>query len=305
MSFEYAIIVKNKTRLEVLIERFNTKAQAKFYIEKLGGNFEDYVLEHEIFHAALLTLQTKLSKVLKNKIIERSFLPSFIFNKKQLIIVLGQDGLVANTAKYSQAQPIIAVNPDIKRYDGVLLPFTSENFIYGVEKVLLNKHKYKVVRMAEARLNDGQRLLAFNDLFIGINSHVSARYTIAYNKKQEEHSSSGIIISTKAGATGWLSSVFNMAFGITSTFEISSKLKYPKIKDNELIFCVREPFKSIKTQIGISSGVLNESNKLVVESLMPSNGIIFSDGIESDFLQFNSGTIASVGIASETATLVL
>jgi len=30
MSIEYAIIVKNKTRLESLIERFNTKAQAKF-----------------------------------------------------------------------------------------------------------------------------------------------------------------------------------------------------------------------------------------------------------------------------------
>ena len=49
MSVDYAIIVKNKTRLESLIERFNTKAQAKFYIERLGGNFEDYVTEHSTF----------------------------------------------------------------------------------------------------------------------------------------------------------------------------------------------------------------------------------------------------------------
>ena len=34
MRIEYAIIVKNKTRLETLIERFNTKEQAKFYIER-------------------------------------------------------------------------------------------------------------------------------------------------------------------------------------------------------------------------------------------------------------------------------
>ena len=49
MSVEYAIIIKNKTRLETLIERFNTKAQAKFYIESLGGDFNDYENENEIF----------------------------------------------------------------------------------------------------------------------------------------------------------------------------------------------------------------------------------------------------------------
>jgi len=34
------------------------------------------------------------------------------------------------------------------------------------------------VTMAEARLQDGQRILAFNDLFIGASSHISARYKI-------------------------------------------------------------------------------------------------------------------------------
>ena len=52
MNVEYAIIVKNKTRLETLIERFNTRDQAKFYIERLGGNFEDYVVEHDVFNLA-------------------------------------------------------------------------------------------------------------------------------------------------------------------------------------------------------------------------------------------------------------
>ena len=105
MSIEYAIIVKNKTRLEALIERFNTKAQAKFYIERLGGNFEDYQQEHETFHTSLTLVQTQLSQVIKQKTVERSFLPSFIFSEKNIIIVIGQDGLVANTAKYSKRYP--------------------------------------------------------------------------------------------------------------------------------------------------------------------------------------------------------
>jgi NAD kinase len=305
MNREYAIIVKNKTRLEVLIERFNTKAQAKFYIESLGGNFDDYEIENDIFQNALQSLQLQLSKVIKNKIVERNFVSSFLFSENQLIIVIGQDGLVANTAKYAKNIPIIAVNPDQERFDGVLLPFDISNFIDGVEKVISNTYQSKTMRFAEAKLNDGQRLLAFNDLFIGASSHVSAKYKITHNGSVEEQSSSGLIVSTPAGSTGWLSSIFNMSYGIANMFEKNLKPKRPKLKDTELLFAVREPFQSVRTQIGITSGILKNQNNLTITSLMPTNGIIFSDGVESDFLRFNSGAVATIGIAKETATIVL
>ncbi|MBK5721427.1 hypothetical protein JGH11_11135 [Dysgonomonas sp. Marseille-P4677] len=304
MSIEYAIIVKNKTRLEALIERFNTKSQAKFYIERLRGDFHDYEIEDEIFHDSLNSLQSQLSKVIKHKIVDRTYLPSYIFSDKNVIVTIGQDGLVANTAKYSQSRPIVAVNPDKGRYDGILLPFDTTNFIGGVESVLSNNYQSRKVNFAEARLNDGQRLLAFNDLFIGASSHISARYKLSFNESTEEQSSSGIIVSTQAGSTGWLSSVFNMAYGVAGLFEKNITPKHPKLKDDQLLFAVREPFKSIRTQTDIAIGMINNKNSLRIESLMPTGGIIFSDGIESDFLQFNSGTIATIGIANETANLV-
>lgn len=303
MSFEYAIIVKSKTRLETLIERFNTKAQAKFYIERLGGNFDEYEIEDEIFKTSLNSLQTQLSKIIKNKTIDRQYVSSYIFSKKNLIVVIGQDGLVANTAKYSNNLPIIAVNPDTERYDGILLPFNTEDFIQGVEKVLTNKFDSKIMRFAEAKLNDGQSLLAFNDLFIGASSHVSARYNITFKNKTEQHSSSGIIVSTQAGSTGWLSSIFNMAYGVANMFEKNLTLKQPKLKENDLLFTVREPFKSIRTQTEMTAGIIR-NNTLTIESFMPNNGIIFSDGVEKDFLKFNSGSIATIGIAKETANIV-
>ncbi len=305
MNLEYAIVVKNKTRLEQLIERFNTKSQAKFYIESLGGNFEDYVEEDRVFKESLELLQTQLTKLIKNKTIDRAYLPTYIFSKKNLIVVIGQDGLVANTAKYANGQPIIAVNPDKNRYDGVLLPYDNTSVVTGVEKVLLGQAKTKVLRFAEAKLNDGQKLLGFNDLFIGPSSHVSARYKIKFGNQEEDHSSSGLIVSTQAGSTGWLSSIFNMAYGITNLFERDLKLKQPKIKENELLFIVREPFKSIRSQIGIVKGIINENQKLILESYMPSNGIIFSDGIEKDFLKFNSGAIATIGLSDEKTHLVM
>jgi NAD kinase len=306
MSVEYAIIIKNKTRLETLIERFNTKAQAKFYIERSGGDFKDYEKEHEIFHQSLSVVQRNLSSVIKNKIVERSFLPSFIFNEKQVVVTVGQDGLVANTAKYVQQIPIIAVNPDQERFDGVLLPFSPDNFLAAIDKVMGNNYHSKLTSFAEARLNDGQRLLAFNDLFIGASSHVSARYQITYHNKTEEQSSSGIIVSTQAGSTGWLSSVFNMSFGIHQFIERdNTRKKYAKLGDNQLMFAVREPFASKKTKVETAAGIISSQSKLIIQSFMPNNGIIFSDGIETDFLKFNSGAIATIGIAEEKANLVL
>lgn len=305
MAIEYAIIIKNKTRLEVLTERFNTRAQARFYIESLGGDFRDYELEHEQFHDSLSLVQRSLSGLLKNKLVERSFLPSFIFSSNQVVLVIGQDGLVANAAKYVQEAPVIAINPDPARYDGVLLPFGPDSFLGGVEKLLKNQHTVHTASFAEARLNDGQRLLAFNDLFIGAATHVSARYRISFQNKTEEHSSSGIIVSTRAGSTGWLSSIFNMAHGMHNFVEQDgSKLKYIRLQEDQLMFAVREPFASKRTQTGIQAGVLGERMRLQVESLMPSQGVIFSDGIESDFLKFNSGSVASIGTAKEKVNLV-
>lgn len=306
MNIENAIIVVNKTRLEQLIERFNTKAQAKFYIEHAGGDFNDYELEHETFLRSLEKVTRTAQSHLKYKIIERKYLPNFIFSEKDAAIVVGQDGLVANTAKYAGDRPILAVNPDKSRYDGILLPFDVSTFEAGLTKLMEGKSSFKRVTMAEARTNDGQRLLAFNDFFIGPASHTSARYRINYHDHEENQSSSGIIVSTGAGSTGWLSSVMNMMNGIQRTFNSASRNFALKIDwdEDKLVFVVREPFQSKYSQASVTAGILLRNEQLVLESYMPSHGIIFSDGIEADYLAFNSGVKVEIGIARQKANLI-
>ncbi|TAP33592.1 sugar kinase, partial [Alteromonas sp. KUL49] len=41
------ILVYRKTRLQELIERFNTWSQAKFYLEHNGVDAHDYLTEHD------------------------------------------------------------------------------------------------------------------------------------------------------------------------------------------------------------------------------------------------------------------
>lgn len=308
MSYENAIIIVNKTRLENLIERFNTKPQARFYIESLGGSFTEYEIEHNNFKITLNTVLEKTTKLLNCKVVDRQYLPNFIFSKNDLIIVIGQDGLVANTAKYAKGTPIIAINPDIDRFDGILLPFDINNFDIGLKNTIENKATLKKVTMGKVVLQDGQSLLAFNDFFIGPQTHVSARYKLTYNGKSERHSSSGIIISTGAGSTGWLSSLFNMAnsiyasFGNKKTQNIDLKFDWDS---HNLAFIVREPFKSIYTGTELTAGIISNKMRLKIESYMPNSGKIFSDGIEDDFLSFNSGAIAEIGLADENANIVI
>lgn len=304
MRIEYAIIVRGRTRLEMLVERFNTRSQARFYIEHNGGDFNDYELEHEAFHTALDHVQRSLARTIKNKVVERAFLPSFIFSDDQVVITIGQDGLLANAAKYVGGRPLIGVNPDPARYDGALLPFTAANCQHAVERVVAGTGAYRDASLAEARLSDGQHLLAFNDLFIGIGDHTSARYRITFGGKEEEQSSSGILVATRSGSTGWLSSAYNMANGLIRGPKEHIRRAKP-LGDDELQFVVREPFKSQRTGIEVTVGRIHMGAGLRIASLMPDKGIIFSDGIATDHLKFNAGAIAHIGLAKEKARLVL
>ncbi|MEZ4775523.1 MAG: sugar kinase [Bacteroidia bacterium] len=303
---DQAIVIHDKTRLEQLIERFNSKAQAKFYIERSGGNFYTYEEEHQAFYQSLDQVIRTLGNRLRYKRILREYLPSFIFASNQVILILGQDGLVANAAKYVDTQPIIGINPDPLRYDGVLLPFTPGNFLTGLTQVLDNDFSASYVTMAEARLKDGQSLLAFNDLFIGPATHRSARYELRFRGQTEIQSSSGIIVSTGAGSTGWLSSVFNMAQSVSHMISGSQPIQSPALPWNtrELIFVVREPFLSRHSAISLTAGKIASGEMLEIESRMPHQGVIFSDGIESDFLRFDSGAITQIGISDRQACLV-
>jgi NAD kinase len=306
-TYEKLVIVTRRTRLEGLIDRFNTRGQAEFYIKHAGGDFNDYEQEHDTYHRALDRLRRELDFGLPRQIMDRSLVPTYSFGAHDLVIALGQDGLVANVAKYAGEQPIVGVNPDPQRFDGVLLPFLPEDARAATARVLEGKaFASRAVTLAAFRLDDGQQLLAFNDLFIGTRTHTSARYRLAIGGRTESQSSSGILVSTGAGSTGWMSSVFNMASGITAFAggQGGRSIQFPW-EDPRLMFAVREPFVSRHSTASLVAGWVEGDDALVVESLMPSGGVIFSDGIEADYLEFNAGAIGRAGRAAQRARLVV
>ncbi len=305
---EKVVIVTQKTRLEGLLERFNTREQAKFWIEHMGLDFADYDHEHDTYRRAVEDVNRMVESFeLKSQLVDRAFLPNFLFTPKDLVVAVGRDGLVVNAAKYVDAHPIIGVNPDPARWDGVLLPFSPATARRGVLAVLQESFAVKRVTMAEVALNDGQRLLAFNDFLIGRKDHISARYAISWHGTREPQSSSGVLVATGAGSTGWFSSTQNMADSVAHLL-MPAAPALPRLKlawdDPRLAFVVREPYRSRSSGVAIGAGLLAKGEKLTIESQMPEGGAIFSDGVLDDALEFNSGSVATIATATKQALLV-
>src|SRR3990172_6023820 len=154
-ALDSLLIVTKRTPLEELIARFNSRAQAQFYIEHLGGSFAEYGTQRARYEATLAALRKLLPRGVKQQIIERSFLPTFQFSGHELVITLGPDGLVVNTAKYLSTEPILALNPDPARVDGILIPFGVEEAGTLIDRALAGQVGVKQVSMAKASLNDG------------------------------------------------------------------------------------------------------------------------------------------------------
>ncbi len=178
-----------------------------------------------------------------------------------------------------------------------------------VQDVFKKRRQIKDVSMAKAALNDGQVIYAVNDLFIGQRTHVSSRYHIQLGGRHEYQSSSGVIVSTGLGSTGWLKSILtgaaNIANGISDQkIKVQQERSLPWNIDY-LYFSVREPFPSKTSGADIVFGKVTKRSPLKILSQMPENGVIFSDGVEGDYLQFNSGIEATITIAEKRGHLVI
>lgn len=302
------VLVTRRTRLQELVARYNTVEQARFQAEHLGMDFGDFLEEDRIYRAAAEEVTAALQLHGRLQPLDRGFLPNFLFPPNCLVVVLGQDGLVANTLKYLAGQPVLAVNPDPARWEGVLLPFQVADVPKVLPEVVQQRRPIREITMARARLGDGQTLLAVNDLFIGMRSHVSARYEIVLGNRKERQSSSGIIVSTGLGSTGWLRSILTGAHAVAgrdASKEMLAIREHGMAWDSQaLIYNVREPYPSRSTEARLVFGRLAAKQVLRIRSLMPENGVIFSDGMEADGLDFRTGLESIIDIAPNRGMLL-
>lgn len=288
------VVATRPSEYELLLHRHATHAQAAFFLETRGRSIEPVRAQHAFLAEARTQVVRAIPGKWRRALLSREDLSRFVFEPQDLVVAVGQDGLVANVAKYVQEQTVIGINPDRSHFDGVLVRHEATRSAELMQAAVAGRLPVKPHTMVQARLDDGQTLIALNEIYVGHRSHQSARYRLRFGEKEEHHSSSGLIAATGTGATGWARSIAQQR---------QTTLRMPSPTDRTCAFFVREAFPSIDTRTELTEGLVTESQTLSITSELNDGGVIFGDGIESDYLDFAWGMTATVSIASTTLRL--
>ena len=182
------VVVARPTRLDQLVARFNTRSQARFYIERLGADFSDYEREQSCFERSIDGVLEAASGLARVHRIDWKQTPNYQFAPDDLVATVGQDGLIVNTLKYLGAQPIVGFNPEPERWDGVLAQFSRDEAEAVIERALEGRLAERLVTKATVSLSDGQSMTAVNDFFLGVSDHGYARYLLEHEGRTESQS---------------------------------------------------------------------------------------------------------------------
>lgn len=289
-----AVFVVRETDYEALLARHATRGQARFFLESRGQSLAEVEARHARFHAVLGQARASVPKDWRQALARRIDLDRFLFAPEDVVVTVGQDGLVANAAKYLRAQPVIGVNPAPDLYDGTLARVPVERLSRLLPACVAGDASVERRTMVQADLDGGEQLLALNEIFVGHRSHQSARYRIEIDGAAEDQSSSGLIVASGTGQTGWARSIGEAT---QRTFGIGAE-------ESAVGYWVREPFPSVATGTALRAGRLAGA-ALAVTSRMNEGGVIFADGIEQDFIAFDWGRRVELGPATRTLSLVV
>ncbi|KQQ14063.1 hypothetical protein ASF53_09495 [Methylobacterium sp. Leaf123] len=298
-----AVFITRETDYELLIARHATRGQARFFLESRGQGLPAVEARHARFHAVLAQARAAVPGEWRQALVRRADLDRFLFSGDDVVVAVGQDGLIANVAKYLGEQPVIGVNPAPDLYDGVLARNPVERLPRLLPASAAGAAAIERRTMVQAVIDGTERLFALNEIFVGHRSHQSARYRIEAPRsgaaagevqiEAEEQSSSGLIVASGTGATGWARSISE-----------ATRLGLSLAPDERAVgYWVREPFPSVATATRLRAGKLTDA-PLVVTSRMNEGGVIFADGIEQDFLGFGWGRQVRIAPADRALHLV-
>ncbi|SDE02326.1 NAD(+)/NADH kinase [Glycomyces harbinensis] len=290
------VVVSRRSELDELLARHGTRAAAEHFLRQRGRDLGEVTVRHEALEAALTTVDAAVPAEWRRGRVDRADLPRFLFSPEDLVVAVGQDGLVANLAKYLSGQPVIGVDPEPGRNPGVLTRFQARSVAAALRAAAQGSAAIRRLTMVAARLDDGQELAGLNEVYAGHGTHQSARYRlVGADGADERQSSSGVLVGTGTGATGWSASV---------AAERGGNTVLPAPEEPSLSWFVREAWPSPSTGTSLTAGVLKagEELRLVCES---ERLVVFADGLESDHLTVTWGQQVVIGLADRHLHLVV
>lgn len=363
-----AVVVHRRTELDELLDRHATRGQVEFFLRTRGRTLDEVQARHDAVTAARATVAAAVPTDWALAEVERADLGRFLLAPEDVVVAVGQDGLVANVAAYVEAQLVIGVDPEPGRNAGVLVrhrpsavagllravaggptggadprdavgragagdptgggdPRDAVGWVgrgeprdAAVGRAVVGSPTGGGLRvtdlaMVRAVLDDGQELTALNEIFVGHPSHQSARYLLTVGPVDgagtgiggtaddgphagaragvgERQSSSGVVVGTGTGATGWCASLAHDRGGRL----------LPGPTDPGLAWFVREAWPSPTTGADLTEGTLAPGEELRVR--VESDAlVVFGDGMETERLTATWGQEVRVALADRRLRL--
>lgn len=291
------VLVHRTTEYEELVARHGTHGQAAFFLASRGRDIEEVAERHRRTRQALTEVASAIPLTWRQTRVERADLDRFLFAPEDVVVVVGQDGLVANVAKYLAGQPVLGIDTDPGRNPGILVRHRPEDAGPLLTAAQSARGHCDELTMVEAVADDTQRLVALNEIYLGAVGHQTARYRLGLEDDGgvvEAQASSGVLIGTGTGATGWIRSVWQ---------ERRGQLRLPAPTEERLLWFVREAWPSPATGTSLVAGELVATTRLrlTVES---ERLVAFGDGMESDAVELTWGQTLRVGVCRERLRLV-
>ncbi|KAA0941372.1 hypothetical protein [Streptomyces apricus] len=194
------VIAHRTTEYEELVAHHGTHGQAAFFLSSRGRDIEEVAERHRRTRRALADVTSAIPLTWRQSRVERADLDRFLFAPEDVVVVVGQDGLVANVAKYLDGQPVVGIDSDPGRNPGVLVRHRPASAGKLLRAAFASGTGADELTMVEAVADDTQRLLALNEVYLGAAGHQTARYRLGLDAGDARDADGGGVVEAQASS---------------------------------------------------------------------------------------------------------
>lgn len=301
------LIATKETKKEFFIRQYGIRGIGRACCEQEQDKnrvLEEHKLHHKNLKRLIKAFNTcQLTPDVKARVDTQTY-PSYStkdFRDADIIVSFGGDGEVLDIARHitqktmGKKSPLIWTEKADPSSIGALAVTEDISYSDKVKRLLEKNYKIKKWCRAVGKISGANGMvasdLALNDIYFGdLYSMGMSRYTIKVRGYKEYQMSSGGIISTQVGLSGWL---INIPFR-----DLYEELPPRNLESPRLDFKIREPSKLTRNG-NLLRGFVDAGEKITITSAMNYDGVVAFDGSKPHYkgsrcYNFNRGQILEV-----------
>ena len=287
-----ALIVMKKTKYELDIDTYQDLDFYKKICLIQNDSFDKIHSSHLRQLESREILQREVFP--DGKFIFRDELDKLDLSKFGVIVALGGDNHFTYVAHHCENNRILGCNSDIQTSLGALLSFNPLTLKQTITQNWENttEESWSLISV-QIEYPDGRKINTVNAVseisIRNTNPDLTSRYVILHQNAKEEQKSSGLLLYTGAGSTGWYASCKNKE----EDGSFSKSANFFRVYARELSHKARKNFKLTDFTVSNSCQIISEMN-----------GGISIDALAERVYSFPAGSIATIHLASEKLKVI-